>query len=188
MTESITPDTIQLAREGDRDSWETIIAAHQEAVFRFAYLNCGDAHEAQHIAQETFIRAWQHLDRFDEARDLRAWLLGITVKRARNRWRAAQRQLKYLQAVFAQRAGEADNETAAYADRDLLTGALQELSEAHREVVILRYFLELPVAACAETLGVAEGTVKSRLSRALAALQDTLRRTNPELAAEWDER
>jgi RNA polymerase sigma-70 factor, ECF subfamily len=59
------------ARQGDGTVWEKLVAQHQEAVFRLAYLLLGDADEAEDVAQETFIRAYRALDRFDVQRPLR---------------------------------------------------------------------------------------------------------------------
>ncbi len=60
------------ARQGDEAAWEILVRQHQEAAFRLAYLLLGDADEAEDVAQETFIRAFRSLDRFDPDRPLRS--------------------------------------------------------------------------------------------------------------------
>lgn len=186
MTDHTETDIIRQAQAGDLASWEPLVAAHQEAVFRFAYLKCGDTDEARDIAQETFIQAWKHIGDFDVTRDLRAWLLGITVNRARNHWRAAQRQLNYLREAFRERNAMPGAAEPAREDRALLWQAVRELPRDFAEIIYLRYFLDVPTAECAQALGIAKGTVKSRLSRALAALETHLRSHYPELALEWE--
>ena len=65
MTES---ELISRARIGDDGAWHELVYAHQEAVFRLAYLLLGDAHEAEDVAQEAFVRAFRALGTFDDAR------------------------------------------------------------------------------------------------------------------------
>ncbi|MBV9786854.1 MAG: hypothetical protein JOZ51_01680, partial [Chloroflexi bacterium] len=68
-------DLIVRAQQGDGTAWEHLVRQHQDAVFRLAYLLLGDADDADDVAQETFIRAFGALDRFDPSRPLRPWLL-----------------------------------------------------------------------------------------------------------------
>ena len=70
---------IEAARRGDAGAWEQLVQAYQQAVFRLAYLLLGDADDADDAAQETFIRAYHALSRFDASRPLRPWLLRITT-------------------------------------------------------------------------------------------------------------
>jgi RNA polymerase sigma-70 factor (ECF subfamily) len=82
---------VNQARQGDEAAWSTLVAQHQEGVFRLAYLLLSDADEAKDVAQEAFIRAFRSLDRFDPTRPMRPWLLQITANLARNRRRAIGR-------------------------------------------------------------------------------------------------
>ena len=90
----------RLAAQGDRGSWEQIVTEHQQAVFRLAYLKLGDADEAADITQETFVRAWQNFRRFDPAKSLLGWLLGIAINLARNRRRSLGRYWHYISQYF----------------------------------------------------------------------------------------
>jgi len=178
------PDLIRSARAGDAAAWEQLIISHQEAVFRLAYLMLGDPAEAQDAAQEAFIRAARALPRFDESRPLRPWLLKIVSNQARNHRRAAGR---YVAAVRRALLAEPEKvihpaaEQAARSDAHDLWAAVRRLESKDQEIVYLRYFLELPVTETASALGVPEGTVKSRLSRALARLRDVITRDFPAL-------
>jgi RNA polymerase sigma-70 factor (ECF subfamily) len=169
-------DLIARARQGDPAAWEILLAEHQQAVFRLAYLLVGDADDAQDVAQESFIRAYRSFGRFDADRPLRPWLLRIAANLARNRRRSLGR---YVAAV--QRAWLAEPRVAERAPVESLTAqqmAAQELWKAVRrlgsvdqEVIYLRFFIELPEADIAAALRVAPGTVKSRLHRALHRLR-----------------
>ena len=180
MDESIL---IQRAANGDAAAWEPLILAHQQAVFRLAYLLLGDPDDAEDVAQETFLRAWDHLKRFDSARPIRPWLLSIAANLSRNRRRSAGRYLAALTRAFRSEPASANIEekSAQHMDANDLWKAVQNLSAADQQIVYLRYFLDLSVSETAEVLQVAEGTVKSRLSRALEKLRNIIHQDFPVL-------
>jgi RNA polymerase sigma-70 factor, ECF subfamily len=180
-------DQISLARQGDEKAWVALVQQHQAALFRLAYLMVGDADEAADVAQEAFIRAFYALDRFDSARPVRPWLLQIAKNLARNRRRSMRRYLaavgRWWQALPSQEEGPT---VAAVRTQEAqaLWQAVQQLQMSDQEVIYLRYFLELSVADTAMTLGVAEGTVKSRLARALGRLRIVVAQQFPGLQKE----
>lgn len=179
---------IQQARRGDQTAWTEIISLYQEAVFRLAYLIVGDAHEAEDVAQDVFIRAMRYLPRFDAERPLKPWLLQITRNLARNRNRAASR---YFQAITRLQHRHSpslpvEQQVAAADKNQRLWWAIQQLRKSDQEVIYLRFFLDLPVADTAEILGVAQGTVKSRLYRALDRLQVVIERDFSDLKAAFN--
>jgi RNA polymerase sigma-70 factor, ECF subfamily len=173
------------AANGDTAAWEPLVLAHQEAVFRLSYLLLGDPDDAEDVAQETFLRAWNHLRRFDPTRPLRPWLLSIAANLASNRRRSAGRYLAALTRAFrSEPAASASTEekSAQHMEASELWKAVQNLSVPDQQVIYLRYFLDLPVTETAEVLQVAEGTVKSRLSRALDQLREIIQQDFPVLA------
>ncbi len=173
-------EEIGRAQQHDHAAWLILVTRHQEAVFRMAYLLLGNADDAQDVAQETFLQAFRHLQRFDRTRPLRPWLLQIAKNRARNRRRSVRRYLAAWQRWWQNPAQQATF-TAHHADSELIWQAVQRLRVSDQEIIYLRYFLELSVHETAATLGVAEGTVKSRLARALARLRVLITQDFPEL-------
>jgi RNA polymerase sigma-70 factor, ECF subfamily len=182
---------IQHAANGEAGAWEPLVLAHQEAVFRLCFLLLGDPDEAEDAAQETFLRAWNHLKRFDPARPLRPWLLSIASNLASNRRRSAGRYVSALMRAFrnepasTERSG-IEEHSARHMEANDLWKAVRHLSLPDQQIVYLRYFLELSVAETAQALGVPEGTVKSRLSRALDKLRGIIRQDFPVLAEGHD--
>lgn len=173
------------AANGDAAAWEPLVLAHQEAVFRLCYLLLGDPDDAEDVAQETFLRAWNHLKRFDPTRPLRPWLLSIASNLASNRRRSAGRYLAALTRAFRNQppsSTSTEEKSARHMEAGELWKAVQSLSAPDQQVIYLRYFLDLPVAETAEVLHVAEGTVKSRLSRALDRLRGIIQQDFPVLA------
>lgn len=174
---------VRRAAGGDAAAWEPLVRAHQEAVFRLSYLLLGDPDDAEDIAQETFLRAWNHLKRFDATRPLRPWLLSIASNLASNRRRSAGRYVSALMRAFRNEPPPAsiEEKSTKQMQSDDLWKAVQTLTTADQQIVYLRYFLDLSVSETADALQIAEGTVKSRLSRALDKLRTIIRDDFPVL-------
>ena len=175
---------IRHAANGDAVAWEPLVIAHQQAGFRLAYLLLGDPDDAEDIAQETFLRAWKYLKRFDPTRPLRPWLLSITTNLARNRHRSVGRYIAALTRAFRNEPPPANIEekSTQHLESTELWKAVQTLNIPDQQIVYLRYFLDLSVNETAEVLQVPEGTVKSRLSRALERLRGIIQQEFPVLA------
>lgn len=175
---------IRHAANGDAAAWESLMLAHQEAVFRFAYLLLGDPDDAEDIAQESFLRAWKYLKRFDATRPLKPWLLSITANLASNRRRSAGRYFAALVRAFRDEptTTRIEEKSSQHLEANELHHAVQKLNAADQQIIYLRYFLDLSVSETAQVLQVAEGTVKSKLSRALEKLRTVIRQDFPVLS------
>jgi RNA polymerase sigma factor (sigma-70 family) len=181
VTARADPDEAQLisrSRAGDRDAYGMLVARHQQVAFRCAHVVCGDAAEAQDAAQEGFLKAYGSLHRFREGAPFRPWLLTIVANEARNRRRSPGRREHLVTRVGGEEAGRhapgADVAVLAGARRATLVAGLNALSPDHREVLVLRYLLDLSEQECAAVLGCRPGTVKSRHARALDRLRTVL--------------
>jgi RNA polymerase sigma factor (sigma-70 family) len=165
-------ELIARARGGDTVAYAALVRAHQDIAFRTAMLITGHAHDAEEAAQDGFLKAWRALGRFRAGEPLRPWLLAIVANEARNRRRAAGRRHHLaLRAAAQAEAGGAGAPDEPGLDHDALMAALGRLRPEDRTVIGCRYVLELSEAETAAALGVARGTVKSRLSRALDRLR-----------------
>ena len=172
-------ELVERARQGDVGAYQELVLRYQAIAFRTAYLVVGEAAEAEEAAQDGFVKAYYALGRFRPGAPFRPWLLRIIANEARNRRKAVGRRASLaLRAVEDRPSGDAapSPEAAALAgeQRALLLRAIERLRGDDRLVVAYRYFLDLSEAEMAEALGVARGTVKSRLSRALGRLRDVL--------------
>jgi RNA polymerase sigma-70 factor (ECF subfamily) len=167
----------------DPQAWEALVQEHQEAVFRLAYLMLGDADDAADAAQETFINAYKALDRYDPSRPIRPWLMRICANLARNRRRSLGRTFGMLRRALANEPEPmtVHERSAKRIDAQALWQAVRRLNAHDQEVIYLRYFLDMPELEMAAALNVAQGTVKSRLSRALGRLREVVQREFPGL-------
>jgi RNA polymerase sigma-70 factor (ECF subfamily) len=157
--------------------------AHQEPVFRLAYLLLGDPDEAEDVAQETFVRAYRALKGFDPERPLRPWLLRIAANLAHNRHRSLGRYLAAMTRFSRQNpdAIAPTTTTKPEDDSQALWQAVRQLARPFQEVIYLRYFLDMSESEMVDTLEVSAGTIKSRLHRAISKLREIIEHDFPEL-------
>jgi RNA polymerase sigma-70 factor (ECF subfamily) len=171
---------VERARLGDAVAFAGLVERYQDLAFRIAYVVAGNATEAEDAAQEAFIKAYYALPRFRAGAAFRPWLLQIVANQARNQRRAGGRRGGLLLRASAEERASGDAAPSPEVDallqeqRQTLLAAVNGLRDEDRQVVAYRYFLELSEADMAGALGCARGTVKSRLSRALARLRQVV--------------
>jgi RNA polymerase sigma factor (sigma-70 family) len=171
-------ELIRRAQRGDTHAYEELVHAYQGIAFRTAYVIARNASDAEDAAQDGFVKAWRALGRFREGAPFRPWLLQIVANEARNRRRSAGRRANLaLRAATEELSGGAAPSPEATLlsgeQRSELLAAVEGLPEEQRTVVALRYFLGLSEQEVAETVGVPQGTVKSRTARALERLRES---------------
>lgn len=163
-------ELVERARRGDHDAFTTLAGAAVTRLDAAARLILRDRELARDAVQETLVRAWRDLpglrdpDRFD------AWLHRLTVHACLDLSRRRRRRVAEVELDPSRFIGLADA-TEAFALRDQLDRALARLEPEHRAVVVLHYYLGLPLPEAAGSLGIPLGTAKSRLHRAIAVLR-----------------
>lgn len=169
------------AQRGDPRAYEELVLKYSDLAFRTAYLVTGSAADAEEAAQDAFFKTYRALHRLRPGEPFRPWLLAVVGNEARNRVRSAARraraELRLSSAVATTGEAAPSPEAAALVAADVraVAAALDRLQEDDRRVVALRHLLDLSVAEAAAVLGVPQGTVKSRLARALTRLREELR-------------
>ena len=145
------------------------------SLFGAAYRMTENAHDAEDLVQETFLRAYRALDRFESGSYARAWLHTILQRVRIDAFRRRKRRPETVELVGEGPAIPAEQDALASGHEDL-ERALSALPEAFRTAVVLRDLQELSYAEIAATLGVPVGTVMSRIHRGRALLREALTR------------
>jgi RNA polymerase sigma factor (sigma-70 family) len=166
---------VEAARNGDIESFGRLVERYQTVAHRTAYmLGAGD--DAADVVQEAFMKAYAALERFNLAAPFRPWLLAIVANEARNRWRWLSRHRTVPLALM----GDDPPQASMRSPHDIAEGreirralrdALSTLPPRQRDVIVCRYLLDLSERDTSAVLNIPPGTVKSRLSRALRALE-----------------
>jgi RNA polymerase sigma-70 factor, ECF subfamily len=177
---------IHRCAEGDDIACAELMAEHQRMVIQLAMNLLGDRDEALDLSQEVFLRVFRTIHRFRGQSSLRTWIYRIAVNQARNKhrfWRRRHRadQVSLDQHIAAHgefRSGGNTTPDRLLAQKELasqLQNALDALPFDQRTAIVLREVDGLSYEEIAFSLGVAVGTVKSRLTRARQALRNELR-------------
>ncbi len=174
---------------GDTEAFESLVTRREREIFQVALRMLGDRDDAMDAVQDTFVRAYRGLKSFKGKATFRTWLIGIAINVCRSRLSSSATREKQ-RSVGLEIEGREDGEpsplpipstdpspeSAALGGelRRALDAALAKLSPEHREILILREIHEMDYEELAAALSCAEGTVKSRLCRARAALRQAL--------------
>jgi RNA polymerase sigma-70 factor (ECF subfamily) len=171
-----TPKLVRRARNGDRQALETLIARYDRYVFGVALLTLGDRPAAQDAAQEALIKAMRGLKGFKGESAFQTWLYRVTVNTCRDMMRREARR-RETPLDHAPSLATADGPLQATLDderRQAVWKGVQTLEPALREVVVLRYYLDMSGAEIAEVTDAPPGTVYWRLHQAREALASLL--------------
>ena len=157
---------------GDVSAFEGIVRRWQGPLINMAWRYCRDRSRAEEMAQEAFLRAWRGLDHWRRESSFSTWLFALAANVYRSELKRFPTETLPLE-VAPEPASMATqhSELAAHLSHDALHRAVLGLPLRYREPVVLFYFHEMDVAAAARTLGMPEGTLKARLSRARALLR-----------------
>ena len=173
MTEE---ELVRRSQIGDWDAFELLLERHRTALARTAYLVTRDREAIQDVMQEALIQIWKDLPSYRPYGSFKAWMLKITLNKARKHYRKKRVPTVPLEtAIEVSGNSERPEETVEREEQThRLRQALDLLTADHRDVLILRYYNELTVPEIAKVLGCREGTIKSRLSRAHSRLEQAL--------------
>ena len=173
-------NVIHRAQQGDAQAFAELVKAYQGPVYRLALGMGLSPHDAEEVAQETFVAAWRGLPNFRGDSKFFTWLYQLTHHAAIDFLRREKRHGNTADLAECPEIGDGEDQpekiVERQSDREAVAAAMQELSPEYREILLLRYMQELDYDEIAAVLAVPAGTVKSRLNRAKAKLKETLLR------------
>jgi RNA polymerase sigma-70 factor (ECF subfamily) len=166
-------DLVQRAVDGDHDAFSELARLSIDKLYAIARLILHDEERAKDATQEALVAAWRDLSALRDPDRFDVWLRRLLVHacyREARRERARHRMEVHVDPV---RQGVPDT-SAALADRDEIERGLRHLEPEQRALLVLHYYLGMPMQETADSLGWPIGTVKSRLHRTTQALRATL--------------
>ncbi len=171
---------VQRARAGDTQAFGELVLAHQTFVYNLALRALGDSNEAQDLAQEAFLRAWQALPSFRGASSFRTWLYRIVMNLCYNRSPQLKKNLAQLDIEDQAEewiSGQEQLPEHALEHQQMRTylhQQIERLPETYRLLVMLRYQQDLSYEEIAEVTAMPLGSVKTGLFRAHQRLREAL--------------
>ena len=167
-------ELVERARAGDRDAYSKLAAASIGRLNAIARLIVRDDGRADDAVQDALVDAWLDLRGLREPDRFDAWLNRLLVRACHNVTRRDWRRRRTEVQLLPSDAPWVPDRQHAHALSDEIERGLRRLTIEQRSVLVLTYYLDLPLAEAASTLGIPLGTMKSRLTRALGALRASL--------------
>lgn len=174
-------EAIARCQEGDRDAFRHLVDRYKDVLYGTAVLMTGNRAVAEEVVQEAFLSAWRGIGGFKRGHPPKPWLVRILVNEVLTRQRKQSIPTIPLADMDPAAAPSSPDQADGFQDRAIVRQALAHLVPEQQQVVVLRYFAELSVPEVARSIGVREGTVKSRLHRALGRLRETLEESGMEV-------
>lgn len=180
MSDQVITQWVNAAIGGDQDAFAEIVYTFQDAVYNLCYRMLGESVEAEDAAQEAFLKAYYHLDRYDPERSFKTWLLSIASNHCIDRLR--RRRMHYLSIdddplpalTLSADEPEPEDEVIRAQQSQLIQSLMAALPADYRASVILRYWYDYSYLEIADILETTESAIKSRLFRARQMLADKL--------------
>lgn len=173
-------EAVLRCQDGNREAFRHLVESYEDVLYGTAYLMTGNTALSEEHVQEAFLSAWRGIRGFRIGYPVKPWLVRILVNTVTAQRRRRSVPIDPLDVAEAQSGADDPAELAESIEaRERVRQAISALSDEHNTVVTLRFFSGLTVPQVAQALGVREGTIKSRLHRALQHLRMELEELEP---------
>ena len=177
-------EIIERAKNGDKAAFGILVKHYQKKAYSIAYGFLGNREDALETAQDSFVKAYRAMNRFDTSFPFYPWLYRIvkntSLNRIKKKKRRGESSLDLIMdkgVDFAGKEKSPDYRATLGELRQTLNAALERVSASHREILTLRHIQELSYTEIADCLGIPKGTVMSRLHGARNSLKKALETT-----------
>jgi RNA polymerase sigma-70 factor (ECF subfamily) len=167
-------DLVRSAQSGNRSAFAALVQGTLERLLNVAHRILRDAALAEDATQQALLRAWRDLPDLKDPERFEAWVYRLLLRACYDEARQRRRWLLAPRTPSVEEPRTPDDGLNVIVDRDQLERGLAKLSVDHRAVLVLHYYLDLPLERVAETLDVPIGTVYSRLHRAQRSLRGAI--------------
>lgn len=172
------------ARAGDADAFRVLVERHSRSLFRLAYRMTGNESDAEDVVQESFLRAYRQLDKFDERASFGTWLYRIAANCSLDLVRSKKRRSEQLAPADPERedpilslpatAPSPEREAQSGEVRERVAEAMKELSAMERTAFVLRHYEGMCIEDVSKVLDCAPGAAKHSVFRAVQKLRRAL--------------
>ena len=164
---------VQRCLSGDTEAFGELVSRYERPIFNVALRMLRDHEEAQDATQNAFVKAWQNLGQFDRNRRFFSWIYRIAINESLNR-ATRRKKTEAMDERIIDRGLTPVDHTERGEESILIERAVNQLSDAYREVIVLRHWLDLSYDEIADALHVPAKSVKSRLFSARTRLGEIL--------------
>lgn len=179
-------EKIKKVKKGDQSAFEDVVAYFQNRIYQHCYRMVGNAHEAEDIAQEAFIRAYINIHSFDQTRKFSTWLYRIATNLSIDRLRKRKPDFHMdaeikgtdglnMHSQLATARHLPEDEVQNLELQNYIYQQIEDLPKIYRTIIILRYLEEFSLKEISEILNIPLGTVKTRIHRGREVLRKKLR-------------
>jgi len=177
--ESTDNELIENVRNGDDDSFRILVERHSRAIYRSAYRITGNAADADDVVQETFLRAYRAIDRFDARATFTTWVHRIAINCSLDLIDARKRRDGRVNAdedlsMIASHAASPDRVVHSLEMQRAVASAMERLSGNERTAFVLRHFEGMPLEEIGKVLGTQLNATKNTVFRAVRKLREQL--------------
>lgn len=176
---------VRRIRDGEVEAFRILVERHSRAIYALAHRMTGDAYDAEDIVQESLMRAFRQLDRFESRAEFGTWIHRIGVNCALDHLRRSRKTREQNLHVDAEGANDMvttlpsnepqpDQHLADAQIRSHVEGALGSLSVTERSAFVMRHYQEMPLAEISKVLGINENAVKNTIFRAVQKVRRAL--------------
>lgn len=178
---------VRRVRDGEVEAFRILVERHSRVLYALAHRMTGNAHDAEDIVQESLMKAYRQLARFESRSEFGTWIHRIGVNCALDHLRSRKSREQVIQDAQGAGEGAEDMVTAMPANdpapdqhladaqiRQHVEGALGVLSVTERSAFVMRHFQEMPLAEIAQALGINENAVKNTIFRAVQKVRRSL--------------
>jgi RNA polymerase sigma-70 factor, ECF subfamily len=182
MTEQADNILIQRCKLRDKDAYRVLVERYKKQAYGFAFSYLKNVDDAFNISQESFIRAWNAISKFEDGRSFRSWLfsivknlsLNLILKKKRLREISLDHAMEESGFDIADNSNDPLETLEKKEQRAQVWSAVMMLKDEFREIIILKHFNDLSYNEISETLDIPAGTVMSRLYHARLSLKENL--------------
>lgn len=166
-------DLIELAMRGDREAFGVLARVHGDRLYAIAYRILREIDRSEDAVQQALVIAWRELPRLRDPERFEPWINKIVVRCCYTEARRRREWSGHIRAL-PDEGPAAPDELRAFADRDEIDRGFRRLPPEQRAILVMHHYLGLALTEIAETLGIPQGTARSRLHYAHRAMRAAL--------------